>query len=114
MPHSFRPAVGADTLKVCELSEHLDAPEAMVLGRELEAMLAGDEYTLVVSLQDLQTISAGGLNVLLAFGQKARAAKGDMRFFGASDNVARVLDLAGFNRYFKTDASEADAVKAFE
>ena len=113
MPHNLRAAEGAASLKVCDLSGRMDASGTPALKLDLDAMLAQSEVKLVVSLGSLESISASGINVLLDFAKQARSAKGDVRFFGANPDVARLLDLAGFNRYFKFYATEEEAVKAF-
>ena len=114
MPHNLRTAEGKGSVKVCDLSGRIDASGTPALKQDLETMLVQSEVKLVVSLGNLQSISAGGLNILLDYARQARLAKGDVKFCGANPDVARLLDLAGFNRYFKFYPTEEEAVKAFE
>jgi anti-anti-sigma factor len=113
MPHICRAVDTPKNVQVCELTGRMDAAASAALKQDLNLMLDDVSFKLVVVMDGLELISASCLGVLLNYAQQVREHRGDIKFAGASPNIRRVMDLVGFDRYFKFFETEQDALDAF-
>lgn len=69
---------------------------------------------LVLNLKDLEYVSSAGLRTLLVAAKLIQSNGGELRICSARTEVAKVLQMAGFDSLLKLHSDEADAVAAFE
>ena len=60
-----------------------------------------------------KNISSAGLGVFMAYIEKIRDSKGDIKLSGMSDKVYNIFDLLGFPLLYEIFKSEDEAVKKF-
>ena len=95
------------------LDGYLDAHTASVLENNFSELINQDKYKIVVNFKGLQYISSAGLGVFMAFIEKIRENKGDIKLSSMSDKVYNIFDLLGFPLLYEIYKSEAEAVKRF-
>lgn len=95
------------------LDGYLDAHTASVLENNFSELINQDKYKIVVNFKGLQYISSAGLGVFMAFIEKIRENKGDIKLSSMSDKVYNIFDLLGFPLLYEIYKSEDEAVKRF-
>jgi anti-sigma B factor antagonist len=95
------------------LNGYLDAHTASVLESNFSELINQDKYKIVVNFKDLQYISSAGLGVFMAFIEKIRENKGDIKLASMNDKVFNIFDLLGFPLLYEIYKSEDEAVKKF-
>jgi anti-sigma B factor antagonist len=101
-------------ISVLYLNGYLDAHTASVLENNFSELIENDKYKIVVNFKDLVYISSAGLGVFMAFIEKIRENKGDIKLTSMSDKVYNIFDLLGFPLLYEIYKSEDEAVKKFE
>ena len=66
-----------------------------------------------MDFKDLAYISSAGLGVFMAFIEKIRDGKGDIKLAGMTDKVYNIFDLLGFPLLYEIFSSEEEAVNKF-
>jgi anti-sigma B factor antagonist len=97
----------------CELYGRVDAASAQQLKQELHDLFIQNKPRLVVSVRNLEVMSAACIGVLVDFHQQALAKKGGVRMVGVNPKVQRVLDLVELSEVWGSFASEEEAIKSF-
>jgi anti-anti-sigma factor len=92
------------------LEGRLGAFEAANLGKELEALLQGDDYYLVMDMAGTQYLSSGGIRVLLSTQRKLTNKTGHVSLCGLTEYPAQVLKMAGMDGMFATFNTVDEAV----
>jgi anti-sigma B factor antagonist len=100
-------------VSVVALKGRLDAYVSNDLEQRLNALIDGDQVSLVVSFQGLDYISSSGLRVLLASLKKVRKRDGDIKLTSMKPHIKEVFDVAGFSQLFSIYDLEDVAVQAF-
>jgi anti-sigma B factor antagonist len=100
-------------VNVVYLNGYLDAHTASVLENNFSELIAQDRYKIVVNFKDLVYISSAGLGVFMAFIEKIRENKGDIKLTSMSDKVYNIFDLLGFPLLYEIYKTEDDAIKKF-
>ena len=95
------------------LNGYLDAHTASVLENNFSELINQDKYKIVVNFKDLQYISSAGLGVFMAFIEKIRDNRGDIKLTSMSDKVYNIFDLLGFPLLYEIYKTEDEAVKKF-
>jgi anti-sigma B factor antagonist len=95
------------------LQGYLDAHTAPSLENTFLNLIESQKYKIVVNFKDLAYISSAGLGVFMAFIEKVRDNKGDIKLTSMTDKVYNIFDLLGFPLLYEIYNSEEDAVKKF-
>jgi anti-sigma B factor antagonist len=95
------------------LKGYLDAHTAPKLENIFQGLIEKNKYSIVVNFKDLAYISSAGLGVFMAFIEKVRENKGDIKLSNMSDKVFNIFDLLGFPLLYDIFKSEDEAVKKF-
>jgi anti-sigma B factor antagonist len=103
----------AGDINVIYLKGYLDAHTAPILENTFSELIDKSKYSIVVNFKDLAYISSAGLGVFMAFIEKIRENKGDIKLAGMSDKVYNIFDLLGFPLLYEIFKSEEDAIKKF-
>lgn len=102
-----------DNVSIVYLNGFLDAHTAPQLENEFSKLIERDKYSIVVNFSDLAYISSAGLGVFMAFIEKVRENKGDIKLTSMSDKVFNIFDLLGFPLLYEFFKSDDEAVKKF-
>ena len=106
-------AHGAGGVHVVRVAGSVDAVTAPRLGEALQEALASGRASIVVELSGVSYASSAALRALLAAVKGARAAGGDVRLAAVQSDVAKVLDMAGFDGIVQRYDDEPAAVASF-
>ena len=95
------------------LRGYLDAHTAPSLENTFSNLIDNQRYKIIVNFQDLAYISSAGLGVFMAFIEKVRDNKGDIKLTSMTDKVYNIFDLLGFPLLYEIFKSEDEAVNKF-
>ncbi len=95
------------------LRGYLDAHTAPSLENTFSNLIDNSRYKIVVNFQDLAYISSAGLGVFMAFIEKVRDNKGDIKLTSMTEKVYNIFDLLGFPLLYEIFKSEEEAVNKF-
>ena len=92
------------------LEGRLDAFEASILGKELEAFLKEEDSYLVLDMAKVPYISSGGLRVLLVAQKKLARKNGRVCLCGLLEYPVQVIRMAGMDIVFTTYNTADEAI----
>ena len=102
-----------DEISKIYLRGYLDAHTAPSLENTFSNLIDNSKYKIVVNFQDLAYISSAGLGVFMAFIEKVRDNKGDIKLTSMTEKVYNIFDLLGFPLLYEIFKSEEEAVNKF-
>lgn len=106
-----------DQLKRCDLlcvNGRIDSEAAQQFEHALRAVLDAGRYKIVLNLAGVDYTSSAALRVLINTSRECRRFnRGDLRLAEVSEQVRKVLDLAGITELFQIYDTEAKAVGSF-
>jgi len=100
-------------ISVIKLKGYLDAHTAPILENNFVDLIGKNRYQIVVDFENLAYISSAGLGVFMAYIEKIRESKGDIKLSGMTDKVYNIFDLLGFPLLYEIFKSEEEAIKKF-
>jgi anti-sigma B factor antagonist len=100
-------------VSIINLKGYLDAHTAPILENNFVDLIDKNRFNIVVDFKDLAYISSAGLGVFMAYIEKIRESKGDIKLSGMTDKVFNIFDLLGFPLLYEIFKSEEEAVKKF-
>jgi anti-sigma B factor antagonist len=101
-------------INIIYLKGYLDAHTAPILENTFSGLIEKGDYSLVVNFKDLNYISSAGLGVFMAFIEKIRENKGDIKLSTMSDKVFNIFDLLGFPLLYEIFKTEDEAINKFK
>jgi len=96
------------------LKGFLDAHTAPVLENTFSSLIDKSKYSIIVNFSDLAYISSAGLGVFMAYIEKIRENKGDIKLSSMSDKVYNIFDLLGFPLLYEIFKTEDEAIQRFK
>jgi anti-sigma B factor antagonist len=100
-------------VNVVYLKGYLDAHTAPALENTFSNLVNNGKYSIVVNFNELAYIISAGLGVFMAFIEKIRDNKGDIKLTSMSDKVYNIFDLLGFPLLYEIFKTEDEAVNKF-
>lgn len=100
-------------VSIIKLKGFLDAHTAPVLENNFNDLLNNNKFKIVVDFQELAYISSAGLGVFMAFIEKVRENKGDIKLAAMNEKVYNIFDLLGFPLLYEIFKTEEEALKKF-
>ncbi len=104
----------AGDVNIIYLKGYLDAHTAPTLENTFSNLIDRERYSIVVNFKDLAYISSAGLGVFMAFIEKVRENKGDIKLSAMSDKVFNIFDLLGFPLLYEIFKTEDEAITKFK
>lgn len=101
-------------ISIINLKGYLDAHTAPILENNFVDLISKDRYQIVVDFKELAYISSAGLGVFMAFIEKIRENKGDIKLAGMNEKVYNIFDLLGFPLLYEIFKSEDEAIKKYQ
>ena len=98
---------------ILELHGELDLAAAPVLAEEIERAQA-DAQIVVLDLQNLEFIDSAGLRVILAAHDRAHGAQREFAVTPGSEQVQRLLKIAGVSDHLKVVTSADEPIPRTE
>ena len=105
--------VDKGNISVISLSGYLDAHTAPTLENNFTELIDQNQFKIVVNFKDLAYISSAGLGVFMAYIEKIRDNKGDIKLANMNDKVYNIFDLLGFPLLYEIFKTEDEAIKKF-
>jgi anti-anti-sigma factor len=96
---------------VVRLEGRLDAPSCPVLERKLTTLIEEKHRYLLLDFTSVDYLSSAGMRVLLHASKKLKEKKGFLLVFSASDEVAEIIRMAGFEKALHLTSNEKDALQ---
>jgi anti-sigma B factor antagonist len=101
-------------ISIINLKGYLDAHTAPKLENNFTQLIDENKYKIVVNFNDLAYISSAGLGVFMAYIEKIRENKGDIKLSNMSEKVYNIFDLLGFPLLYEIYKTEEEAVEKFK
>ncbi len=101
----------AGNATVVSVKGRIDAVTATEFEKNLAALMAGGDYTMVLDFSGLDYISSAGLRSILATAKQLKAKEGKMLFAALQGSVKDVFKISGFGSIFKIYETEEEALR---
>ena len=100
-------------INIINLKGYLDAHTAPTLENNFTELINKERFKIVINFEELAYISSAGLGVFMAYIEKIRDNKGDIKLASMSDKVFNIFDLLGFPLLYEIYKSEDEAIGKF-
>ena len=97
---------------IIKLSGSLDGNTVNDAQEKILPLVSASNISLVLDLKECGYISSAGLRLLLMAAKQLSAQNGILVLSGLSDDIKDVMEMTGFNNFFKTFGTVAAAVEA--
>jgi len=95
---------------IVTIDGRMDASSTPVIEKKLAKLLEVSKKILI-DFSKVSYLSSAGMRLLLSATKKMHAHKGQILFFGMSDDVLEIIKMAGFERILKIFPTKKDALK---
>jgi anti-sigma B factor antagonist len=103
---------GAD-ITVITIHGHIDTTTSVSLEKELQRVLRGRGYRIVIDLAGVDYISSAGWGIFLSEIRRIRQQGGDLRLAGMKAEVLEVYEMLEFRSVLAHYASLPEALESF-
>jgi anti-anti-sigma factor len=101
-----------DGVTIIKLSGNLDGNTVNEAQDKIMPLLSSADLSMVLDLKDCGYISSAGLRLLLMAAKELSTKNGILVLSGLSDEIKDVMEMTGFNNFFKTFSDVSSAVTA--
>jgi anti-anti-sigma factor len=101
-----------DGATVIKISGSLDGNTVNDAQQQIMPLISSRDLALVMDLKDCSYISSAGLRLLLMAAKQLATQNGNLVLCGLSPEIKDVMEMTGFNTFFKTFDSVAAAISA--
>lgn len=105
--------VNKGDVSVINLVGYLDAHTAPALENNFTELINDNRFKIVVNFSELAYISSAGLGVFMAYIEKIRNNKGDIKFTNMNEKVFNIFDLLGFPLLYEIFNTEEEALQKY-
>lgn len=103
-----------DDIRIVDVNGDLDSYIAATdLRKELESLVSGKNYKIIVNLSNVEHISSTAVGALVGISKQVRRKNGDLKVCGLSEGLQRTFDLVGASKVLEMYSSESDAIASF-
>lgn len=88
-------------VSIINLKGYLDAHTAPILENNFVDLIDKNRFNIVVDFKELAYISSAGLGVFMAYIEKIRESKGDIKLSGMTEKVFNILIYLDFRCFMK-------------
>jgi len=103
-----------DGVTIIKLSGNLDGNTVNDAQEKIMPLLPSANMSMVLDLKDCGYISSAGLRLLLMAAKQLSTQNGILVLSGLSDEIKDVMEMTGFNNFFKTFPDVPAAVAAIQ
>jgi anti-anti-sigma factor len=96
------------------LAGRLEATQVPELSTAIQKVLREGPHNLILDCSDLNYVASMGLRCFLLARKEARAAGGQLVFFGLNDNVRSVFSITGFDKIAQVRANFEEALSCLD
>ena len=91
-----------DGATVIKISGSLDGNTVNDAQQQIMPLLSSKDFALILDLKDCGYISSAGLRLLLMAAKQLSTQNGILALSGLSPEIKDVMEMTGFNNFFKT------------
>ncbi|WP_170787684.1 STAS domain-containing protein [Ruegeria lacuscaerulensis] len=84
------------------------------VGELMNDLIENGSTKMLLNLQDVEYVSSAGLRSILVAAKLIQSNDGELRICSAREDVAKILEMSGFDSLISLHADEAEAVAAFD
>ena len=96
---------------VLRLNGRVDAPNAPILEKKIEALIAAGKKDVLLDLAGVDYLSSAGLRVFLSATKEMKSQGGHFGLFNLQDEVLEIIKMAGFDKIIKLHDNEKQALQ---
>ncbi|GBD88566.1 anti-sigma-B factor antagonist [bacterium BMS3Abin03] len=100
-------------VSIIYLNGYLDAHTAPALEDNFTKLIDKNKFKIAVNFTGLEYISSAGLGVFMAYIEKIRDNKGDIKLTNMNEKVFNIFDLLGFPLLYEIFKTEEEAIAKF-
>lgn len=97
---------------IIEIIGSLDGNTVNEAQEKIMALISSSNVSLVLDMKECGYVSSAGLRLLLMAAKQLSVQNGVLVLSGLSDEIKDVMEMTGFNNFFKTFDSVASALEA--
>jgi anti-anti-sigma factor len=101
-----------DGVTIIKLSGSLDGGTVNEAQEKIMPVLSSNNLSLVLDMKECGYVSSAGLRLLLMAAKQLSTQNGILVLSGLSDEIKDVMEMTGFNNFFKTFPDVGAAVAA--
>ncbi len=105
--------VNKGDVSIIYLKGYLDAHTAPALEDNFMKLIDENKFKIIANFSELEYISSAGLGVFMAYIEKIRDNKGDIKLTNMSEKVFNIFDLLGFPLLYEIFKTEEEALEKF-
>ena len=83
-------------------------------GELMNDLIENGSAKMLLNLQDVEYVSSAGLRSILVAAKLMQSNQGELRICSVRDDVAKVLEMSGFDSLISLHPNESEAVAAFD
>ncbi|MCY4645011.1 MAG: STAS domain-containing protein [Bacteriovoracales bacterium] len=99
---------------IFSLGGHLDATMVNMANEKIQEILDGPSSHILFDLKDLNYISSAGLRILVYAAKKMKAKNGGIALCSVSDNICKVLEISGMDKFLPMFEDRQKAIEAIQ
>ncbi len=84
------------------------------VGELLNDLIENGSTKMLLNLQDVEYVSSAGLRSILVAAKLVQSNDGELRICSAREDVAKIIEMSGFDSLINLHADESEAVAAFD
>jgi len=96
---------------IATIDGRIDASTTPVIEKKLAGLLEASKKVLI-DFSKVDYLSSAGLRLLLSSTKKMQAKEGKIGFFGMTDDVMEIIQMAGFERILQIFGTKKEALQA--
>lgn len=102
------------TVTILTLSGRLDLASGTTLKEQVKKLLAKNNTTVHLNLQDVEFINSSGLGALVSIMKEVRLFKGRLTLSNLASYVQEIFDITQLSHIFEIYQSEEEAVASYQ
>jgi len=103
-----------DQKVILRLEGRLDASSAPVLERKLQNLIGENHVFLFLDFTRVNYLSSAGMRTLLSISKQLKVKRGDLLLFSLGEEVAEIIQMAGFDKILHIFPSEKEAFQFYQ
>jgi len=103
-----------DQKVILRIEGRLDAVTCPLVEKKIHSLIEEKQLYLLLDFTDVEYMSSAGLRFLLSSTKKIKSQKGSLILFSISEEVLRIIRMAGFEKLLTICKSEKEALQYHE
>ncbi len=96
---------------ILRIEGRLDAVSCPIVEKKIEVLIQEKQIHLLLDFNEVEYMSSAGLRFLLSFTKKMKSLQGSFVLFSLSDEVIKIVRMAGFEKVLHICRNEKEALQ---